>query len=1184
MMRRALPVLCVLATLVPAAPAAGGKQDGAYLHDITTRFVTPHLNWARPMAGGRLRTLFVTPRNVAAREVVEMAQRLDLEFDAVAIFHAGLLAKDSVYEGSIAGTTAHEKEAELIAKLKRPCEVIVLGNVNLNGLPAEARYRIFEHVAAGGGLVAVYPYNLGHPKATAHPEPGAEDILAMAGQAGLSASIQAVPTGKLVQTYRIGKGRMVLLDYQANHSAYWGGLSLTTAEPWAATWQARYENNMALVGRAMLWAAGRTARAVLARLPLEAGEPLEAAELAATPVSLLLRGKPGARLTVACRVRDAWNEVVYEQEQGVTLGDGDTSLRLALPLLKAGQHFLDIRMLTEGAVDNFGYVPFTVASPAGQMTVRADRETWERGEPVTGRVSVEAPLARQTLVRLALVDSPYSRVWQRRDIPLGAGRTTVPFELAMSPFPTIAGRLTAELVSGTTVIHKAEQALFFPARGLEVYPTVVWSAVRGEYLAPMYARQAVGEMGWRAGLAHASPGCARVPALFDQRYVPYMTRVMLGASKDKPGWTILDGCLWGLDKQRVKTETAALEGDQSFYNPKVRELVKESVTEQTRDLAPFGPAVYTLGDENHFSYDIGHSPSDDLAFRRFVQERYGDIATLNREWGTSYASFDEVKHYTQSEAKEAQKYAAWFDQGAFAEKQYADVHHALAAWIKDVDPHARVGAEGSVPGDLERTIDTLDFWGPYEDPIMDEVLRCIGGDRLRTSWWGGFVGMHGGRNEYPLALWGQLLKGTVNGNAMFSASVSSLGLISADFSLPAYVETLRPHLDALRHGVAQLLITTPLEHHGIGLLWSHLSKRAALLDERCFPPEDAAAAVQSFCYRHGLNFDYVPSSALPKGGLKRCRIVFLCGASVLSDAECAAIREFVGSGGIVVADLNPGLLNGYGRATTIPRLADLFPGNAFREKRKPVLRPVSFDTAVRGQPLRLSTGPVSTSRDVEPCQVREIGQGLAVLLNVNLTSACDSATDGTSGDALLLNLLALAGIKPSIKASGVNLSRLVVRVRKAGETHVLGLLADPRDVGKRIDIDLPRELCIYRAAGERVGRSATLSFVLDQPFSVFCFFGADPMPPAFALDRSVVTRGDSVELALPKQQLGGVWRLETSDPQGQIMRRRTRVLVADAAPGPESVRFALSDAPGTYTLRLTDVRTGLRQERTVDVR
>ncbi len=72
------------------APTQAGRHDGAYLNKVTTKLETAHTKWAKPYARGRLKVLFVIPRTVAPREIVELWQRFDIEFEAVPIAHSSL--------------------------------------------------------------------------------------------------------------------------------------------------------------------------------------------------------------------------------------------------------------------------------------------------------------------------------------------------------------------------------------------------------------------------------------------------------------------------------------------------------------------------------------------------------------------------------------------------------------------------------------------------------------------------------------------------------------------------------------------------------------------------------------------------------------------------------------------------------------------------------------------------------------------------------------------------------------------------------------------------------------------------------------------------------------------------------------------------------------------------------------
>ena len=89
-----LPFLFLLGTLPGnPAPAAGeafglfkyppdspGERRGAGMFDVSAAVVTPHSSpWAKPLPGKRLRVLFIVPR-WNARQVVEVAQRLDMDY------------------------------------------------------------------------------------------------------------------------------------------------------------------------------------------------------------------------------------------------------------------------------------------------------------------------------------------------------------------------------------------------------------------------------------------------------------------------------------------------------------------------------------------------------------------------------------------------------------------------------------------------------------------------------------------------------------------------------------------------------------------------------------------------------------------------------------------------------------------------------------------------------------------------------------------------------------------------------------------------------------------------------------------------------------------------------------------------------------------------------------------------
>src|SRR5690606_4690890 len=137
-------------------------------------------------------------------------------------------------------------------------------------------------------------------------------------------------------------------------------------------------------------------------------------------------------------------------------------------------------------------------------------------------------------------------------------------------------------------LAKTEQIAFFPRRQREIFPTLLWDTVP-PYLTEMYAGQLIGNMHDPAGLTHpkGDGSMARLTALVNQRFVPYMTRIGLHAG-DK-GQTLNNHWL-GMTKEEVEKATA---GDGSIYNPAVRDFWKENIKRRINGVPRVGPMVYT---------------------------------------------------------------------------------------------------------------------------------------------------------------------------------------------------------------------------------------------------------------------------------------------------------------------------------------------------------------------------------------------------------------------------------------------------------------------------------------------------------------------------------------------------------------------------------------------------------------
>lgn len=155
--------LMLFASALFATPPYG-DPDQPY-DKIPGTWETDHVKWARPLPGGKLKVLFIVPY-VTAREVVELSQRLDLDYTV--IMNCG---RQTWWEGGYEGgnaTPLKGAEAKAILQelassrlsLGHKYDVIVIGDVSWLTIPKDIRDLILQHVERGTGLVSVSPNRL----------------------------------------------------------------------------------------------------------------------------------------------------------------------------------------------------------------------------------------------------------------------------------------------------------------------------------------------------------------------------------------------------------------------------------------------------------------------------------------------------------------------------------------------------------------------------------------------------------------------------------------------------------------------------------------------------------------------------------------------------------------------------------------------------------------------------------------------------------------------------------------------------------------------------------------------------------------------------------------------------------------------------------------------------------------
>ncbi|MDY0170943.1 MAG: beta-galactosidase, partial [Thermoguttaceae bacterium] len=217
-------LLCIL------AGTAYGKAPERF--DIASEPIeTPHVPWARPLPDGPVRALCLVPIP-SQRDVVELAQRLDLEYTLVAFEHP-LMDADAAREfgGHLAGGSF---------------DVILLSKVPLAALPEESQQLLVTKVREGTGVINVHSAgtmttsdilnvsDAGAPLTTALP-------------------LHLVPGEARPEVFigRAGRGRCVRFAYPGRVACFTPDVDFEQVS--YRDWETYYQ----LLARAVLWAAGR---------------------------------------------------------------------------------------------------------------------------------------------------------------------------------------------------------------------------------------------------------------------------------------------------------------------------------------------------------------------------------------------------------------------------------------------------------------------------------------------------------------------------------------------------------------------------------------------------------------------------------------------------------------------------------------------------------------------------------------------------------------------------------------------------------------------------------------------------------------------------------------------------------------------------------------------------------------
>ena len=382
-------------------------------------------------------------------------------------------------------------------------------------------------------------------------------------------------------------------------------------------------------------------------------------------------------------------------------------------------------------------------------------------------------------------------------------------------------------------------------------------------------------------------------------------------------------------------------------------ILRKNVTADSKHDAIF----YSLDDEISTGSFISPvetcwCPHCQDAFRKFALNLYGgSLDKLNAEWGTAFKSADEIcPESAAGPLKQATtltpdkwNFSRWADFHEFMDQTMADTLVREVKLANQIDPRRPVGFEGGqMPCayggyDFSRLARSVQWIENYDMGGNDAITRSLAPNvvRVKTFFASGdplrdvnYLWYHFVQGDRGVILWPQV---NADSNAPSKKTVpwwNEKAELRKDL---AHLPPVFRELTGKR--MSTLLAGAELIDDGIALYYSQPSVRAQwIMDATAHGSTwpNRGSGIEATCSSSGLTRlawiallrdaglqpTFLDAAKLAAGELKfpRYKVLILPAVLAMSDDEAAAIKKFAESGGKVIADYLPGLMDEHCRS------------------------------------------------------------------------------------------------------------------------------------------------------------------------------------------------------------------------------------------------------------------------------
>ncbi|MHB9026923.1 MAG: beta-galactosidase [Armatimonadota bacterium] len=1222
--------------------AHGALNDGQtfFVNNQLNGVVLPHAAWAKPHAGGPI-TVLALGNSHHAGDLIALQQRLDGKM-RYALIDASTAASNPGGNFGLANPGHGQVYEKLILRRLReinPDVLLVDATVKeVLQRPAVAA-AIEQRVKNGMGVVArigttkpgplipgVIPFE--QAKAIEYYR---QPSWVLTGEADASWSgipqriftrhtrilkVPAVQAGWSVKaklgdfpfllTSELGKGRLAALTYDPEYGELlFPDAGLIDRGVWRSSARyARWMDDLSSIYLKLLyWAAKRDTGLVYTVECKEACKALET-----VPVTVPIAKSPGTtKYALTLEVSNERREVVYRGQQSAVLAAGTTASFSVPALYENGQYFLDVVARDAGGKSHWWASNTMRVAEGPTLRINVAKDVLRPGDGITGAVSYDGNLGAfpSLALEIELWDS-YGRLLNQRKValakPFTAGKQDIRYALPYCPARALA--VTARLSQGTRVVAYTERELTMPLFGVgDDFHIAMWGT-GGPITDGGIGANLLSRLGF--------DGVVTGPWGMSEKVRNYAWNNLTMSLEN--GAALAVGLAWGPGGNKTIAE------QRWPGHPKYEGEITGIVPNCAKMLGRYGCFNISMANEYQPGKELVSEPMF-RDFRAYLKGEYKDsLPALNKEWGTSFATWDEVRPVPSK--PEELNFAPGLDVQQFLRKTaarelrraydlYSDTMGARVPWGTTSSGHslyqAELGSSGFGGGTMayKRMAEGQEMG---RDIWNDGTLFTIFGFELPES-------------GYAVWPWDMLFMGT-------STYLQYLGTgVVTDFGAVTQRGLwTKKYTEEIRAGAGKLLVTSTMQHDPVAVLyeentsftdyteWGLVSLFAGKdpmdVQSYCRFAQAARRSTWALLRDAQIRPRAVSEKQVQQGRLQGMKVLFLSASACLSDATIQAIEAWVNDGGLLVADLLPGAFDEHGKWRGNNPLDRLFgvEHSGFQLVHYPPEYTLGFlDSApgfmegadiqwfyvqfhengfkvTDGKPL----GKHFVKGEAPAFIYKKNGNGAALYLNYLDTEYCRTK------DVYHFNF-----IKALLKQAGVTApARILDPLDKTPrQGYEITRFTDDKAMhlgiyggeGDEMTLSLDQPAYLYDVRTKQFlghGSEARIAFQQGFPRLISCMpCRIDSLkltvPPAVKVGD---TMRYSVTAAVTGQPTSLVFRVELTNPAGIVSPAYLVKVRAPKGQYQGVYQLALNDKPGRWTLKATEIVSGKSQSVAFQVR